>query len=99
MCLDFFVTTLDHTSARDLSLASQVLLQERDGAVWQVLAVQRWNIRVGCKEIGVVFSQWDLADLNLWFLPKCLSLEIFGVCHTVLSGVQLLPLTSLVQCL
>lgn len=37
--LDFSVTALNHTSPKDLSLALQILLQERDsGAVWQVLA-------------------------------------------------------------
>lgn len=94
--LDFFVTALDHTSAKDLSLAPQVLLQERDsGAVWRVLAMQ--SIKVGCKEVDVVFSQWDLTGLNLGFPPKCLVLESFGVCGTILSWVQLFALASLVQ--
>lgn len=39
---------------------------------------------MGCKEDDVVFSQWDLAGLNLGFVPKHLIFKIFGVWHPVL---------------
>lgn len=57
------------------------------------------NVKTGCKEVGAVFSQWDLTSLSLALLPKCLVLEVFAVCHPILSQVQLFALASLVPSL
>lgn len=77
MHLDFSVTALTHTSPKDPNLAPQVLLQET--LVLCGKSNAKLEHRNGMQNKEVVFSQWDLTSWNLWFTPKHLLFEIFGV--------------------
>jgi len=49
-----------------------------NGSVWQVAGSDNYNSLVGSSPIGVVFSEWALADPNAWAFLRPILLENNG---------------------
>jgi phage terminase large subunit len=52
--------------ARKRTNHNQMLIEFHNGSVWQVVGSDNYNALVGSPPVGVVFSEWSLADPAAW---------------------------------
>lgn len=55
-----------------------MLIRFKNGSTWQVVGSDNYNSLVGSPPVGVVFSEWSLADPNAWRYIRPILLENGG---------------------
>lgn len=51
---------------RDVTRENEMLIKFRNGSTWQVVGSDNYNSLVGSPPVGIVFSEWALADPSAW---------------------------------
>jgi len=51
---------------RALTRSEEMCIEFRNGSLWQVVGSDNFNSLVGAPPVGVVFSEWPLADPQAW---------------------------------
>jgi phage terminase large subunit len=57
---------------------NEMLIETINGAMWQVCGSDNYNSLVGANPLGVVFSEWSLADPSAWDFIRPILLENGG---------------------
>ncbi len=63
---------------RRRTLDQQMQIEFNSGSIWQVLGSDNYNSLVGSPPIGLVFSEWALADPSAWAMLRPILLENGG---------------------
>lgn len=63
---------------RDSTRETDMFIRFRNGSSWQVVGSDNFNSLVGSPPIGVVFSEWSLADPQAWAYMRPILLENNG---------------------
>ena len=63
---------------RDSTRETDMFIRFRNGSSWQVVGSDNFNSLVGSPPIGVVFSEWSLADPQAWAYLRPILLENNG---------------------
>jgi len=53
-------------SLRDTTRENEMTIRFINGSVWQVVGSDNYNALVGAPPVGIVFSEWPLADPRAW---------------------------------
>lgn len=51
---------------RKRTLNNEMMIEFKNGSVWQVVGSDNYNALVGSPPVGIVFSEWSLADPASW---------------------------------
>ena len=51
---------------RETTRENEMMIRFRNGSTWQVVGSDNYNSLVGAPPVGVVFSEWPLADPDSW---------------------------------
>lgn len=51
---------------RDVTRENEMLIKFHNGSTWQVVGSDNYNALVGSPPVGIVFSEWPLADPRSW---------------------------------
>lgn len=63
---------------RETTREQDMLLRFKNGSTWQVIGSDNYNALVGSPPVGVVFSEYALADPNAWAFLRQILLENGG---------------------
>lgn len=63
---------------RDTTNEQQMFIRFRNGSTWQVVGSDSYNSLVGSPPVGLVFSEWALADSAAWAYLRPILLENGG---------------------
>jgi hypothetical protein len=63
---------------RDTTREQEMMIKFKNGSTWQVVGSDNYNSLVGSPPVGVVFSEWALADPAAWAFLRPILLENDG---------------------
>jgi hypothetical protein len=63
---------------RDKTREQDMVVQFKNGSLWRVVGSDNYNSLMGATPVGVVFSEWALADPNAWAFLRPILMENGG---------------------